>query len=220
MVKASKNQYPGAKTNGLFENFEAYGKGNAFCNIGWGGTQKYLNGPNSKVAGKLAFGNMPGGKVKGKLIKTPYFNWGWNYVVSTQSKYPEIAYLFALYAVSPAMSIVAVRDPGGYFDPYRAAHYKDPDIQKVYSIEFLKAHEASMRESIPDLYLKGQGEYFDELRVNIQAADSGQKTPKQALDDTAAAWNRITRRMGKRSQAVQWTFLKSMYPDGVRKILT
>ena len=220
LVKASKNQYPGAKTNGLFENFEAYGKGNAFCNIGWGGTQKYLNGPNSKVAGKLAFGNMPGGKVKGKLIKTPYFNWGWNYVVSTQSKYPEIAYLFALYAVSPAMSIVAVRDPGGYFDPYRAAHYKDPDIQKVYSIEFLKAHEASMRESIPDLYLKGQGEYFDELRVNIQAADSGQKTPKQALDDTAAAWNRITRRMGKRSQAVQWTFLKSMYPDGVRKVLT
>ena len=43
-----------------------------------------------------------------------------------------------------------------------------------------------MRDSIPDLYLKGQGEYFDELRVNIQAADVGKKTPKQALDDTAA----------------------------------
>lgn len=220
LIKASKSQYPGAKTNGLFENFEAYGKGNAFCNIGWGGTQKYLNGPKSQVAGKLAFGNMPGGKVKGKLIKTPYFNWGWDYVVSTQSKYPEIAYLFALYATSPAMSIVAVRDPDGYFDPFRAAHYKDPQIQKVYSPEFLKAHEASMRDSIPDLYLKGQGEYFDELRVNIQAADSGQKSPKQALNDTAGAWERITRRMGKRSQAVQWAFLKSMYPKGLQGILT
>jgi multiple sugar transport system substrate-binding protein len=220
LVKASKSQYPGAKTNGLFENFEAFGKGNAFCNIGWGGTQKYLNGPKSSVAGKLAFGNMPGGRAKGKLIKTPYFNWGWDYVVSSQSKNPELAYLFCLYAVSPAMSLAAVRDRDGYFDPYRAAHYKDPEIQKVYSPEFLKAHEASMRDSIPDLYLRGQGEYFDELRVNIQAADSGQKSPKQALDDTAASWNRITRRMGAQSQKVQWIFLKSMYPAGIRDLLT
>jgi len=220
LVNASKSQYPGAKTNGLFENFEAYGQGNSFCNIGWGGTQKYLNGPKSKVAGKLAFGNMPGGKVKGTLIRTPYFNWGWEYAVSAQSKEPEIAYLFALFAVSPAMSTIAVRDRDGYFDPFRAAHYKDPEIQLLYSADFLKVHEASMRDSIPDLYLKGQGEYFDELRVNIQAADSGQKSPKQALDDTASAWNRITRRMGKRSQLVQWTFLKSMYPAGIRKSLT
>ena len=43
-----------------------------------------------------------------------------------------------------------------------------------------------MRGSIPDLYLKGQGEYFDELRVNLGAADAGTKTAKEALDDTAA----------------------------------
>jgi multiple sugar transport system substrate-binding protein len=73
-----------------------------------------------------------------------------------------------------------------------------------------------MRNSIPDLYLKGQGEYFDELRVNLAAADVGEKTPKEALDDTAQAWERITRRMGSRSQAVQWAFLKSSYPAGVR----
>lgn len=73
--------------------------------------------------------------------------------------------------------------------------------------------------SIPDLYLKGQGEYFDELRVNIAAADAGSKTAKQALDDTAAAWERITRRMGARSQGVQWAFLKSSYPETIRNRL-
>ena len=73
-----------------------------------------------------------------------------------------------------------------------------------------------MRHSIPDLYLKGQGEYFDELRVNLAAADAGSKTPKEALDDTARSWERITRRMGKRSQQVQWRFLKSIYPADVR----
>jgi multiple sugar transport system substrate-binding protein len=216
LVAATKTLYPGARSNGLFENFEAFGQGDKFCNIGWGGTQKYLNSEKSKVKGKLAFGPTPGGMVKGSLLQTPYFNWGWNYVVSSVAREPELAYLFTLYACSPAMSTVAVRDPGGYFDPFRGAHYKDPEIVKTYTEDFLKVHEASMRGSIPDLYLKGQGEYFDVLRVNLQAADVGEKKPKDAMDETASAWERITRRMGKRSQLVQWKFLKSIYPETVR----
>ena len=77
-----------------------------------------------------------------------------------------------------------------------------------------------MRGSIPDLYLKGQGEYFDALRVNIQAADVGKMKPKEALDETARTWERITRRMNARSQKVQWTFLKTLYPADVRSALT
>lgn len=219
LVAASNHLYPGARTNGLFENFEAFGEGDKFCNIGWGGTQKYLNSDKSKIRGNLAFGNTPGGTVNGQVIKTPYFNWGWNYVVSTVSPEPEIAYLFTLYACSPTMSTIAVRDPGGYFDPFRGAHYEDAEIQKTYTPEFLAAHKASMRDSIPDLYLKGQGQYFDSLRVNIQAADVGEKTPQEALDDVAREWNMITRRQGKRSQLVQWAFLKSIYPAGVRDVL-
>ena len=216
LIAASQYLYPGAKTNGLFENFEAYGEGDKYANIGWGGTQKYLNSPKSKIKDKLAFGDMPGGVVGGKLLKTPYFNWGWNYIVSSVSPEPEIAYLYTLFACSPVMSTIAVRDPDGYFDPIRTVHYEDPEIQKTYTPEFLVAHKASLTNSIPDFYLKGQGEYFDELRVNIAAADAGSKTPKAALDDTAAAWERITRRMGSRSQEVQWRFLKSIYPPDIR----
>jgi multiple sugar transport system substrate-binding protein len=220
LVAASQYLYPGARTNGLFENFEAYGQGDKFCNIGWGGTQKYLNSDKSKVKGKLAFGNTPGGNVNGHLLKTPYFNWGWNYVVSSVSKEPEIAYLFTLFATSPTQSTIAVRDPDGYFDPYRAEHYQDPEIVKTYTPEFLAAHEASMRDSIPDLYLKGQGEYFDALRVAIQEVDVGKQKPKEALDDVANTWNRITRRAGKKGQQEQWKFLKSLYPKGVRNELS
>jgi multiple sugar transport system substrate-binding protein len=220
LVAASQYLYPGARTNGLFENFEAYGEGDKFANIGWGGTQKFLNSDKSKIKGKLAFGSMPGGKVNGNLLRTPYFNWGWNYVVSSVSPEPEIAYLFTLFACSPEMSTIAVRDPAGYFDPFRGVHYEDPEIIKVYTPEFLAAHKQSMINSIPDLYLKGQGEYFDELRVNIAAADAGTKTAQQALDDTARAWERITRRMGQRSQQVQWLFLKSIYPPDIRGQLT
>ncbi len=216
MMAASKHQYPGARTNGLFENFEAFGKGDKFCNIGWGGTQKYLNSDKSSLKGKMAFGPTPGGMIDGELLRTPYFNWGWNYVVSSVSRETEIAYLYSLFACSPKMSTIAVRDPGGYFDPTRSVHYEDSEIKKTYTPEFLAVHRASMKNAIPDLYLKGQGEYFDELRTNLAAADVGIKTAKQALDDTARAWERITRRMGKRSQEVQWSFLKSQYPGSVR----
>lgn len=219
LLAASKHQYAGAKSNGLFENFEAFGQGDKFANIGWGGTQKYLNSDKSKLKGKLAFGPMPGGIVDGKLLQVPYFNWGWNYVVSSASPEPEIGYLFTLFSTSPAMSTIAVRDADGYFDPTRAAHYEDQQIRDTYTPEFLEVHRASMTNSIPDFYLKGQGEYFDELRVNLTAADAGTKTAKQALDDTAAAWERITRRMGARSQAVQWAFLKGNYPEAIRNRL-
>jgi len=219
LIAASQYLYPGARTNGLFENFEAYGDGNKFANIGWGGTQKFLNSDKSNMKGKTAYGLMPGGKHGNELLRTPYFNWGWNYVVSTYSAHPEIAYLFTLYAASPVMSTIAVRDPGGYFDPFRKVHYTDAEIEQTYTPEFLKTHEVSMANSIPDLYLKGQGEYFDELRVNIAAADAGSKTAKEALDDCARSWERITRRMGSRSQEVQWRFLKSIYPADIRSKL-
>ena len=177
LIAASKFLYPGARSNGLFENFEAFGQGDKFCNIGWGGTQKFLNSDKSKVKGKLAFGPMPGGMVKGQLLKTPYFNWGWNYVVSSASKQPELAYLFTLYACSPAMSTIAVRDIDGYFDPFREVHYKDPQIIQNYSAPFLAVHEEAMRDSIPDLLSARSGRIF--RRAARQCA-GGRRRRKEA----------------------------------------
>ncbi len=219
LCAATKSQYPQARTNGLFANWEAYAKGNIFCNIGWGGTQKYLNGEKSQVKGRLAFGPTPGGKINGELLLVPYFNWGWNYTVSSRSKNPEIAYLFALYACSPEMSTRAVREAGGYFDPFRSEHYQDAQITETYSKDFLDAHQESIKSSIPDLYLKGQGEYFDVLRANLLRADSGLLSAEQALDRTAKEWKQTTRRIGIKSQMEQWAFLKSRYPKTVRDVL-
>ncbi len=219
LIAASNSLYPDARTNGLFENWEAFSKGNIFCNIGWGGTQKFLNGENSQVRGRLAFGPTPGGYVGDQLLVVPYFNWGWNYTVSSGSKNPEIAYLFALYACSPVMSTKAVREEGGFFDPFRSEHYSDPQIIKAYSEEFLSAHRESMTRSIPDLYLRGQGEYFDALRENLVLADTGAVTAREALKRTAQQWQHTTRRLGRRSQIEQWTFLRSRYPQAVRRLL-
>ena len=219
LIAASQFLYPESQRAGLFDNWKAYAKGNIYCNIGWGGTQKHLNGPTSKVRGKLAFGVTPGGLIDGKKLTTPYFNWGWNYVVTNQSAEPEIAYLFALFASSPGQSTQSVRDPNGYFDPHRPEHYQDEGIIKAYSKPFLSAHETSMRGAIPDLYLDGHGEYFGTLSDGIMAVQEGRKDAATALGEVAQHWTIITHRLGREKQRAQWQALRSKYPSDVAKRL-
>ena len=220
LITTSQFLEPGARANGLFENFRSYAKGNKFCNIGWGGTQKYLLGDKSKMKDDLLVAVPPGIKKNGEVIPIPFFNWGWNYVVSSRSPQKELAYLFSLYASTPIQSERAVSEASGYFDPFREEHYQSAKIKATYSEEFLKAHRESMKNSIPDFYLKGQGKYLDALKENVYRADQGKLKPKEALDLTAQQWNRITREMGRENQKKQWMFLRRSYPKKLRSVLT
>ena len=199
--------------NGLFANWQTFAEGSSFCNFGWGGTQKAISAPGSKVRGALAFGLLPGGRTNGELLQTPYFNWGWNYAVSASSPEPEIAYLFSLYATSPRVSTEAVRASGGFFDPFRTAHYGDERIRETYTPEFLEVHERGMRDSMPDLYLRGHAHYFTSLQKFVHRADEKRMEPDVALRTVAAEWRRISRRMGFESQREQWNYLRGQYPS-------
>ncbi|MFK8027329.1 MAG: extracellular solute-binding protein [Gammaproteobacteria bacterium] len=219
LINTTKYLYPESTTNGLFDNWEAFSQGNMFCNIGWGGTQKYLNKPNSKIRDNLAFGPTPGGIVKNNLLHMPYFNWGWNYTVSSYSKEAELAFLYTLFACSPSMSTLAVQFPDGYFDPFRKEHYQDKKIIETYSKPFLEAHESSMKNSIPDLYLTGQGDYWDALKEHLDLANRGKMDAELALNTTAKIWNQISARHGVKNQLEQWKYLKDFYPKNIRNEL-
>lgn len=219
MIRATEFLYPHARSAGLFQNWEEYGKGNTYANIGWGGTQKYLNGPKSKMRGKMRFGVTPCGKMKGNSDGMPYFNWGWNYVVLATSQQAELAYLFALFASTSTISTLSVQQQGGYFDPFRPEHYTDPKIQEIYSPEFLEVHERSLKGSIPDLYLAQQGEYLRLLIEGLDAAVSGDKAPEAALKRVEAQWSLLNLRAGREVQKQRWNALQSKYPTKVRKFL-
>lgn len=219
LINISQYLAPDVGSNGLFENWESFANGNTFCNIGWGGTQKYLNSAKSALRGKLKFGPTPGGLVDGKLIKTSYFNWGWNYTVAEHSTHKEISYLFALFACSPVISTLAVREQDGFFDPFRNEHYQDQQIIDTYSQSFLDEHQSSMRNSIPDLYLSGQTQYYDALRHNISEAYDGKISARKALDETARIWRRLHFKKDRKIQQEQWLFLKKRYPEALRNRL-
>ena len=151
MINITPCMHPETGTAGLFRNWELFESGQTYCNIGWGGSQKYFNRDTSQVKNKLLHGLLPGGVVP----SMSYFNWGWSYVVPSQSRFPEAAGLFAAFAASPGISTGAVRESGGYFDPFHASHYEDPQIVGTYSPEFLEVHKNAMKNPLPDLYLPG-----------------------------------------------------------------
>lgn len=219
MIRVSQYLAPEVSRLGLFDNWARFARGDTYCNIGWGGSQKYLNGPDSAMRGRMSYGSTPGGLIDGELLTTPYFNWGWNYVVTSSSTQPELAYLFALFASTIEMSTIAVRERGGYFDPYRPEHYDDPEIADIYSQSFLDVHRQSMSASIPDLYLAGQGEYFHTLNVWLDKALSGQATPEFALNRAAQQWELISKQSGVERQRERWLQLREKYPADVRKRL-
>jgi len=212
LVAASDSLTPGARSNGLFDNWADFASGNVFCNIGWGGTQKYLMSEQN-MRENLIHSALPGPLIDGKPSSIGYFNWGWNYTVSTQSAHPELAYLLTLFCASPVISTRSVGEANGFFDPFRGIHYEDPKINAVYGRSFLKAHRESLINSIPDLYISGQSNYQDVLRQKILATLNGEFTAEEALNKCAQEWSHITRRLGRDNQTAQWQALSSRYPQ-------
>lgn len=219
MIRASETLYPHARSAGLFDNWRHYAEGETYCNIGWGGTQKFLNGPGSGMRGRMVYGQTPGGDLGGDVVATPYFNWGWNYVVAAISTQPELAYLFALYATTAEASTSAVREREGFFDPFRPEHYDDPVIEDIYSRAFLTVHETSLRGAIPDLYLAGQSEYIRTLTEQLDAAINQGADPRGALERAATQWSVLNLRAGSARQTERWLALRAKYPENIRNRL-
>ena len=219
MIRATEHLCLDVAHLGLFENWERYSRGDVYCNIGWGGSQKYLNSQGSPMRGRMVYGQTPGGIIDDTVLRTPYFNWGWNYVVSANSDKPELGYLFSLFASAPKMSTLAVRQRDGFFDPFRPEHYDDAGIKAAYTPEFLKVHRASLEAAIPDLYLEGQSDYFRVLGDWLGRALAGEVTPEIALERVAFHWRLITRGAGQALQVARWTQLRAKYPSQMRHLL-
>lgn len=214
LVAATSHQEPKARINNLFQNWRSFARGNSLINIGWGGSQKAFYANGSRVRGHTRTMLPPGGEIGAPGL--PYFNWGWNYTVPRRSTQPEIGYLFSLFACSPSVSTLAVRQADGYFDPFRTNHYADERIKGTYSQDFLEVHEQGMQHCIPDCYVPGQSDYFDALSRYVALAIAEQLTPREALKTAARRWEQITSRRGHDQQARSWQQVLRSYPMHVQ----
>ncbi|MEW7982888.1 MAG: hypothetical protein G8D58_04705 [gamma proteobacterium symbiont of Phacoides pectinatus] len=108
LIAVSRYLDPAVNSNEFFNNIQSFSEGNRFANFGWGGPYKFFIGDNSAIREHLITAIPPGGVIDGQVVRMPYNNWGWNYTISSYTQHREIAYLYTLYAASPAGSRIAL----------------------------------------------------------------------------------------------------------------
>lgn len=222
MLKINKYLHPDAFSFTWSSNYNAFGRGEGFMNIVWPSGYKYSKAPSTGPAttGKIAATVMPADKLKdGSLLYAGLFCWGYGYAVSKYSANPELAYAYSQWMTSPTISADAIPYLGGYSDPYRTNHMLAPTQRLIdtYSKEYLQTLYDNMVNTVPDFCLPGGFEYQDALDKEIHACMTGEKKPKQALDDASRAFERITRRIGKDKVKKSWLALTKNLADPIRK---
>jgi multiple sugar transport system substrate-binding protein len=185
------------------EQYDNFAAGGAAITCAFPNMPKYLDNPGneaSKIVGKIRTGLAPGRIIDGKLIRRTVWWPNITLAVSTQSKYPEAAYLWMQWANSPSMFTFMVGNPAGYYDPFQISDFKDPVVVGSYHEYHVPTMTSSIEHSVPPLNLNGASEYETALDNNVQAVIAGTKTAEQAMKDAADEWNKITDRLGREKQ--------------------
>ncbi len=179
----------GAALATMFSNVTKFIPGNPALDKGFG---KYLR---TEVA--------PGRVVNGKLIRRSVIYQNNQFVVNNfaNKSLHEPAYLVLQWLSSRQIFDWLTGNPGGYMDPNHSSALNDPLVRssyKPYGCDMLKTiipHTAP-----PILAIRGAREYTLALDTNLQKALTKQITPEQAMASTAAAWEKITNRIGRAKQ--------------------
>jgi multiple sugar transport system substrate-binding protein len=156
-------------------------------------------------------------------------------VPANQPDETKQAAVWAAYRLShPDYSVYSVADPYNGLEPYHDGHFtpdavaqftkpnpkrgtaKDyPENKGIYtSVARAQNHADAIRTStktgFPQPNWPGAGEYMRVLGTEIQAAASGQKSSKEALDSVAEQWSENVEKRGKEEQQEYYTsFLAS-----------
>lgn len=150
--------------------------------------------PKSKATGMID-SHLPVGRQFGDQINRRsvlyYHITGW---LSAKSEHPEAAYLFMQWLSSTRTYTWMAGNPGGYFDPMQKANFAEPLVAKAYQPYSMETIPATIARSVPSINFAGQTALDNALDEELQAAITGQKTAREAMDAAQAKWERIIKR--------------------------
>jgi multiple sugar transport system substrate-binding protein len=195
--------------------------GHAAMAIDWGDIGPHTYSDVSVVQGKIGYALPPGSHQywdwrSNKWVKTDdvtrapvhcYNGWSW-YITST-TKYPDMCWDFINFMLSERISSIDVASPDSGFQPWRISHSKNLDawVANGWDREDAKAYiENTLAvtdhpNSVIDLRIPGASDYFEGIyEPYLISVLSGEKTPKEALDQVAKEWNALTDRLGRDKQ--------------------
>ena len=152
----------------------------------------------ANTGAQMGFAKMPGAVVDGTKMERTMTGGGWIIGMSADSRNQEAAYTVLRHILSPEASLHLVLMPGT--DIFRTSQFEHPVIKQVAPAKYLEVYQESITDNFPELRIPGGFEYYDALDVAVQKALAGQLGVKEALDEAAAQWERITDRIGRDGQ--------------------
>jgi multiple sugar transport system substrate-binding protein len=206
---------PDVLSYGYTETVAAMTGGTTFSNITWPAAGKNVSDPKtSKTVGKWGYTTVPGYVVAGKPNPRSMSAPGYGLVVNSHSKKnQEAAYLWAQWYTSPENLMVADKNPAGNTDVVEKTVFRNLAMRKIFpgAGAYLDAHEANLKQAVPDPIIPGYTEYTQALEIEISNFMTGTtKSAKEALDSAAKQWDTITDRFGIPSQkTIYQNFLKA-----------
>ncbi len=170
----------------------------------------------------------PGRIVDGQLVRRPviFFNISWGVNAFADPARHEAAYLFLQWSGGARVYTWLTGNPAGFMDPHHTYSFSDPLVLESYSRGTTNERDepsADVLKSIipytaPPITLRGASEYTNALDLELQKAITGQKSPEQAIVDTAAEWDKITERIGVEKQAAAIQGGLDAWPSAVDEV--
>jgi len=181
------------------EQYGNFAAGGAAMTCAFSNLPKFLDNPGntgSSVTGKIGSMLPPGREIDGKIVSRSVLWFSLTGMVSAQSKYPEVSYLLLQWLGSARIYSWMTANPGGYFDPFSLNDFADPLVRETYHGYHMDIVRETVARTVPTINFAGATAFHNALDENLMAALTKTKTAEQAMADTAAEWEKITRRTG------------------------
>jgi multiple sugar transport system substrate-binding protein len=157
----------------------------------WADLGKMTDNPHqSQMAHSWGVAPLPKGPGPKGKVAAP-LNAGWSLGVSTRSRNPELAQEFLRFCLRPDI-ILRIGTIDGGLDPARWSTYELPEYRACVTEELAAAAKTALQSAAVSW---PTGASWPELQTilneNLYLAVTRCKSPREALDDTQAAWMRI-----------------------------
>lgn len=209
MVDSLKNAPPDVRGYGYDELRDAFLNGNVAMVVQWTDVPKKGEDPTqSKIAGKIGIGRVPGQTVGGQVVHRAMMPVGRVVAVAKDSKNKDAAYWVAKHiAFDRSLENVSTSLTG--LDPYRNTHFTHPEAYTMFpstqvAQAYLDGVKAAVSDGYPEIFIPGAAQYEDSLDLHVNKALAGEETAQAALDAVAQEWDATTEKLGRDNQIKLW----------------
>ncbi len=209
MVDSLKYAPPDVLNFGYDQLRDIFIQGRAAMVVQWTDVPKKAADPNqSKIAGKVGVGRVPGTLVGDTVVHRSLMPVGRVVAIAADSEVPEAAYCVAKH-IAYNRSLEDVTTPLTGLDPYRQSHLDNvqayvPLMGEENAQAYLDGLKQALQDGYPEIFIPGAAQYSDVLDLHVNKALAGEESPQEALDAVAKEWNDITDRLGRDSQIAVW----------------